>query len=433
MERDLIRMRAERRACALVSHLIASAVMANETTVEVELWLRVLHGILGSLLLLCNLICSCTVILVVSFNKKLHYSSMVMSLGLVVADLILAAIWLIQVIAYSIAGQWQLGKGGCIHFGMILVWMLYVRWCEVAVVTLDRFLIVVFPFYKYKKFHERFLVATTILAWVVPALLVMPSAFGFGEQTFRPQLSACTVYCEDKPSCIGYYALLFIVFKLIGGVLPLSLYTTMYCIGCRKRRQQKNRKLGTISAQGSTTDIPRNVDLRQTTAINNCNHQIMMTANASARVQHVQSANGSKLSIDAQSSWSHLPNPQERNSFITIFIIFVSMILTHIPIYSTSVLEHVGNLYASIPLAVHLSAVYVFLLGMFIDSIVIMRNKDFCEVLVHLVRKCTIRAGHHPRLGMDSSTLSLAESGIHQRGDHANTHEIMLYSNYGEE
>lgn len=398
--------------------------MENETTIEVELWLRVLHGVLGSTLLFCNSICSCTVILVISFNKKLHYPSMVMNLGLVIADLILSATWLVQVIAYLIAGRWQLGQGGCIHFGMILVWMLYVRWCEVAVVTLDRFHVAVLPFEKYKMFHKRFLVAATILAWVVPALLVMPSTFGFGRLSFRPQLSACTVYCERKYSCIGYYTILFLIFQVIGGVLPFILYVTLYCIGRRKRREQKNRTLGTSLVQASSTNTPpHNIELRTITCCTiNHDRQVTTTAKTSPRVEHATSFS---YSTEVESSWPHLPNQQERNSSTTIFIIFVTMILTHIPIYCTSVLEHIGNLYVSIPLVVHLSAVYIFLLGVLINSIVIMRNKDFREVLVHLVRKYTGRVHTCPRSEVNSnaSTVSVEGNGIHRNRDQANSQE----------
>ena len=395
--------------------------MANETTIEVELWLRVLHGVLSSTLFLCNSICSCTVILVISFNKKLHYPSMVMNLGLVIADLILSAIWLVQVIAYLIAGRWQLGEDGCIHFGMILVWMLYVRWCEVAVVTLDRFLVAVLPFEKYKMFHKRFLVAATILAWVVPALLVIPSVFGFGRLSFRPQLSACTVYCERKYTCIGYYTLLFLIFQIIGGVLPFVLYITLYCTDRRKRRKQKNRTLGTSSAQISSTSTPNNIELRTITrtAINrNC--QVTTITKTSARDEQ---ATYQSYSTEDESSWPHLPNQQERNSSITIFIIFVTMILTHIPIYCSSVLEHIGNVYVTIPIVVHLSAVYIFLLGVLINSIVIMRNKDFREVLVHLVRRHTGRGHTSPRSEVNSSIVSVEGTGIHRNGAQTNSQE----------
>ena len=389
--------------------------MANETTIEVELWLRVLHSILGSALLLCNSICSCTVIMVISFNKKLHYPSMVMNLGLVMADLILSVIWLVQVFAYTAAGRWELGDDGCIHFGMILVWMLYVRWCELATVTLDRFLVAVLPFERYKKFHKRFLVAATILAWVVPALLVIPSVFDFGRLSFRPQLSACTVYCERKPSCIGYYTILFLIFQIIGGVLPFTLYATLYCIGRRRR------------TQASTTNTPINIELKTTTrtAINYYDRQIITTVTATipARVEHAKSENCSTLSTDASSSWLRLPNQQERNSSVTIRIIFVTMILTHIPIYCTSVLEHIGNVYVSIPLVVHLLSVYIFHLGVLINSIVIMRNKEFREVLAHLMRKCTCRGYGCPRSGVNSDTVSVEDTGIHPSGDQANTQE----------
>lgn len=185
-----------------------------------------------------------------------------------------------------------------------------------------------------------------------------------------------------------------------------------------------NHTLGTSSVQASSTNtIPRNIELRTITctATNHMyNCQVATPAKTSPRVEH---ATSSSYSTEVESSWPHLPNQQERNSFTTIFIIFVTMIMTHIPIYCTSVLEHIGNLYVSIPLVIHLSAVYVFLLGVLINSVVIMRNKDFRDVLVHLVRKYTGRGHTCPRSEVNSSTVSVEGTGIHRNGDQANSLE----------
>ena len=416
--------------------IAASIIMANETTIDLELWLRVLHGVLGSTLLLCNTICSCTVILVISFNKKLHYPSAVMYLGLVIADLILSAIWLVQVIAYLMAGRWQLGQDGCIHFGMILIWMFYVRWCEIATVTLDRFLAAVLPFEKYKMFHKRFLVAATILAWVAPALLVLPSVFGFGNLSFRPQLSACAVYCERNYSCVGYYTMLFLIFQMIGAVLPFILYVTLYCIGRRKRRKQNNSTLGTVQTL-KIFNTPYNITqlktVTRTRTVINHDHQVMtaVIAKIPAQVKHAKSAENCFTDVESSNSSPPLPNQLERNpsttiSFRTSLSIFVTMILTHIPIYCTSVLKHFGNLYVSIPLVVHLSAVYVFLLGMLINSVIIMRSKDFRQVnaLACLARKYTGREDDSARSeGNSSSTVSVEGTRVHRNGEEANSQE----------
>ena len=410
-----------RASTSMRINFVVSLVMANYS-VEVALWLRVLHGALGSLLLTCSLFCSCTVILIVSFNKKLHYPSVVMSLGLVVADLILAATWIIQVIAYSAAGEWPLGVGGCIHFGLILDWMLCVRWSEIAVVTIDRFLIVVFPFY-YKKFSKRLLVAMTIIAWAVPAVLVMPSAFGVGKQMFIPQLSACTVDCEGKNSCIGFYSFIFVLLKLVGGVLPMILYTTMYCIGFRKRRKHNNRRLGTISSHGSTTASKtahsHSVGERwaNNSNISNGQHnQVRMDSGNGIASTTAQESERAPSPAELHSRRFQIPNTQERNALITIFIIFISMILTHAPLYSTSIFTCIGSI--SIPIIVHYTATYIFLVGVILDSIIIMRNNDFREVLVRLVRKCaTVRSTTMTRNG--STTLSLTGTGAHRNSNQA--------------
>ena len=388
---------------------------SNETGLHVELWVRVMHGAVGALLLSCNLACSCTVISVVTLNKKLHHPSMVMSLGLVMADLVLAATWNIQVIAFSVAGGWPLGDGGCVYLGLILTWMLYVRWCEVGVVALDRFFTIVFPFYKDRKRHTRFIVAMTITAWAVPGAMVLPSAFGFGRQTFRPQVSACTVECDRDRGCIGYYSALVLIFKLIGGGLPISLYIAMYCIGLKMRRKHRSRQLGTVTLRSgkdfvnvSIEDIPLrcNASGQSESTPNNT----LTTIQEDAAIPSVNSSVSKTMCFRLK-----LPNLQERNGLVTVFIIFVSMVFTHIPIYSASALEHVGNIYETIPLPVHLAAAYIFLIGLFMDSIVIMRNKDFRDVLSHTVRKWTARRNTNVTSSESAATSTTAGEGGSRR------------------
>ena len=285
-------------------------------------------------------------------------------------------------------------------------------------------------------FHKRFLVAATILAWVAPALLVLPSVFGFGNLSFRPQLSACTVYCEQNYSCVGYYAMLFLIFQIIGAVLPFILYVTLCCIGRRKKRKQNNSTLGTAQAIKTHNNITQLKTV--TCTVINHNHQVTTTKKKKIPAQVRYAKFAENCSIDAESSKSspHLPNQLERNSsttttsFRTPLSIFVTMILTHIPIYCTSVLEHFGNLYVSIPLVVHLSAVYTFLLGVLINSIIIMRSKDFRQVkfLACLARKYYHNTGSREDDSArsevnSSSTVSMEGTRVHRNGEEANSQE----------
>ena len=379
---------------------------ANETDDDLELWLRIVHGTVGTLLFLCSIIGSCTVLLLVSCNRKLRRSSIVISLGLVAADLVLAAAWLFQVLAYASGGKWTFEDRGyvCTAFGVVLVWLLYVRWSEVAVVTADRFLVVIFPFFTYQRCSKPLIVTMTILAWVVPAGLVLPSVAGFGRLLFRPQISACTVDCEGDEPCTTFYTVLFGVFLLIGGVLPALLYTTMYCIGLRKRWRYKNRRLGTVGTSSPQEPVSSSSSSGNAAEVENTDSPTHDTAQTVPR-EHVSR----KLSRTFR-----LFKPQDRRALVTIFIIFLSMLITHIPIYLFSAIRSVGNIYESTPLIVHFISVYIFILGPILDSVIIMRNKDFRDVFTNAVRKQRVRPSYNS--GRRPSVMLLLSATGERRG-----------------
>ena len=358
---------------------------------ELELWLRIVHGAMGSLLLLCSILGSCLVLLLVAYNKKLHYPSIVISIGLVAADLILAVTWLFSVLAYAGAGDWTLKDEACTFFGVMLVWLLYVRWSEVAVVTMDRFLIVIFPFFTYKRYSKPLMITMTILAWVVPAALVLPSVSGFGIYLFRPQLSSCIIDCEEDGPCTTFYTALFGVFVLIGGVLPAVLYTTMYCIGFRKRWKYKNRQLGTVESSVAGTNPQEPIS---SSSSGNPGTSEVANVDSPTHLSHEDSeavASTDDSRPRRRSRKFRLFKPRDKRALTTIFIIFLSMVITHIPIYVLSAIRSVGDIYETTPLTVHFICLYVFFLGPILDSVIIMRNKDFRDIFTNALRKQKIR------------------------------------------
>ena len=357
---------------------------------EFELWLRIVHGAMGSLLLLCSILGSCLVLLLVAYNKKLHYPSIVISIGLVAADLILAVMWLFSVLAYAGAGDWTLGDDACTFFGVMLVWLLYVRWSEVAVVTMDRFLIVIFPFFTYQRYSKPLMITMTILAWVVPAVLVLPSVSGFGSYLFSPQLSSCIIDCEEDGPCTTFFSALFGVFVLIGGVLPAVLYTTMYCIGFRKRWKYKNRQLGTVDSSVAGIN-PQDSSSSGNPAISEAANVDSPTHLSHEDSEAVASSRSDDSRPRRRSRKFRLFNPRDRRALTTIFIIFLSMVITHIPISVLSAIKGVGDIYETIHLIVHFVSLYIFFLGPIFDSVIIMRNKDFRDIFTNALRKQKIR------------------------------------------
>ena len=364
----------------------------NSTTEDdqLELWLRVVHGAVGSLLLLSSIFGSCAVLLLVSCNSKLRYPSVVISLGLVLADLIIAAFWLIQVLVLSAVGQWTLEEDVCTAMGVMLIWMLYVRWSEIAVVTVDRFLLVTFPFFTYRRCSKPLMIVMTILAWVVPAALTLPSVTGFGRYLFRIQISACTVDCEGDAPCIAFYTALFGLFLIIGGALPAILYTAMYCTGLIKRWKYKHRQLGTVGSdstpQEPTSSSNSSSETTDTRAVSSAKVKWKEEISSSTNQKEQNQSNSTPSRRRSVSSKLRL-RPRERRALITVFIIFISMVITHIPTYTLSIIRSIGDIYESTHLIVHFISTYIFLLGLVLDSVIIIRNKDFRDVIGKLVKR----------------------------------------------
>ena len=409
---------------------------ANTTELEFELWLQVAHGVAGSLLLLSSMCASCLVLLLVSCNQKLRYPSIVISLALVAVDLVVATAWLFQVLAFAIAGEWTLGDELCTGLGAILLWLLYVRWSEVAVVTMDRFLIIIFPFFTYKRYSKPLMIAMTIIAWIVPAASTLPSIFGFGRYVFRPQISVCAVECDGDTPCTRFYTALFGIFLMIGGVIPAFLYTTMYCIGRRKRWKYKNRQLGTVTVDSRSTAAtdPQEPTSTSSSSSDNVNEAIVDSPthlNYDASQQSVSDRTHTPTRRSRRVF--RLFKPRDRRAMITIFIIFISMLITHTPIYVFSALRSVREIYESIPLIVHFVGVYIFFLGPILDSVIIMRNKDFRDVLAKALRRHQVRpvnrynAGRRPSIMLllntaDRRNSTPGQSNTHSRNDNGSTH-----------
>ena len=398
---------------------IMGANSTNATEEELELWLRIFHGIVGSTLLLCSIIGSCAVLLLITCNQTLRYPSMVVSLGLVVADLVIAVAWIFQVLVLAAVGEWPLADGVCTAFGAVLVWLLYVRWSEVAIVTADRFLIVIFPFFTYQKCSKPLMVVMTLLAWIVPAALTLPSVKGFGRYTFRLQISACTVDCEGDGPCTAFYTALYGVFLVVGGVLPAVLYTTMYCTGVVKRWKYKNRKLGTVASDSSTAATNPTQEPHSSSSTSS---GYATEANTDGPGFNSDAPRGNETGDQSRQKSRRLSKfrflkPRERRALMTIFIIFISMLITHIPIYVLSSIRSVGDIYESTPLIVHLISTYIFIVGPILDSVIIMRNKDCRDVVRKSFKRRTVRTMVGYNTGRRPSVmLLLGTTGYRQNG-----------------
>ena len=77
---------------------------------------------------------------------------------------------------------------------------------------------------------------------------------------------------------------------------------------------------------------------------------------------------------------------QERRAMITFAIIFTNLVVTQIPLFFLSTTRR-ASFYRSIPIWVHLIGVNLYFLAPALEAIIIMRNRDFKNVLSRIFRR----------------------------------------------
>ena len=325
---------------------------------DVALWpfecisspLRVFHGVCMFFILVAAVAGNGTLLALVGSNRKLQTSTIMASMGLVVADLLVTFVWVFQSLASTIAGDWPFGTAFCSVFAYLYITLLYVRWSEVFAFTMDRALHIIFPFF-YNR-HSKILVTIfTLLAWILPAAVTLPTVV-MGYSSFILTLTTCSVDCGTNAACRNGLVLTFGFFITVGGIMPTAVYFTIFLYG-RKKKREMDRMLRMGSISGQKMAGPQ-----------------------------------------TKTTWFGIV-PQARKALISCFIVFLITLFTNIPVYITSSLRTQREIYGQIPFLVHYIVVYIFLAGPILDPIIIMRNKDFWEVIykIHRRRKARLFKG----------------------------------------
>lgn len=308
----------------------------NMTFECVSYSLRVFHGLFMSLVLIASLAGNITVLALVGSNRKLRTTTILVSLGLVVADILVAIIWVFQSVASTIAGEWPFGHSVCSFFSYIFVTVLYVRWCEVLAFTIDRLFHIIFPFF-YNRHAKKMVALFTVLAWTVPALVSLPAPILLGYSSYYLSVTACSINCGENHACSYGITSAFGFFITIGGVVPTVIYFIIYTYGRKKKWEMDQMlRMGSISGQ-------------------------LMAEQPRAPRFYIST--------------------QARRTLTTCFAVFLITIITNIPIYLTSALRSQHEIYNHIPISVHFIVTYIFLFGPVLDPIIVMRNRDFWEVI----------------------------------------------------
>lgn len=333
----------------------SNATPTTETTLEPELediarWLLWLHASIVAVLLVISMIGNSLALFLVTKYHQLHYRSILVSLGVVVADLLLPLVLHFQALSSSAAGRWPFGDVGCTIFGYLLFSLYYVRWLSMAIIVIDRFVAIMWPFF-YKRRSKPLLIAGSVGAWIIPFIVALPGLVGYAQSEYRSTLTLCVSDCGDDRGCFYLVVTIFGVYVLIGCALPTVLYLILYCLS-RSKRHATQLRLGT-HARPRTSGQPN-------------------------------------LSRRRSSTPSVVQAAKDHRALVTFLIVFVTLIVTQFPIYITSSIRRT-DLYQDIPIYVHYILIDIYMLSTALDPIIVMRNRDFRLALSHLLgRRSTV-------------------------------------------
>ena len=305
---------------------------------ETPTWLRAVHMTSLSIIILTSLLGNGTVLLLVAKCKQLRTRSVIVSLSVVVVDLMLTLTYTVPSLASTAAKRWPFSHSGCMAFSYLSLEAITTRWFIMAVLSVDRFSTVRFPF-SYEKRSKGVLGAVTVAAWMVPLLMSIPIVAGFGEAAFRSNIPTCRFNCVDNKKCKLYYTGYFTVSFLFGAILPIVLYVWLYW------------KAGQLRPSA--------------TVLGRMAMQIASGAIISQPIAH----------LDKNSS-------SERRARLTFLLIFVTVLATSLPVFTFLLIRTTNQtVFCKLPPLVHFIVHELFMSSASLDPLVIMRDKDFRQCL----------------------------------------------------
>ena len=305
-------------------------------------WALYYHATVLTAILLVSILGNALVLVLFARFKKLRTRSVVVSMSMVVADLLFTLTYTLQVIITTVNARWVFGDHGCTSFGFLASNLLITRWLIVSLLCLDRFLYVRFPF-SYERRGKCVLVTFTTLAWVLPLVVsTIPPVGGFVMFELRENQPACLPNCIGAlPVCRAYYFLIFTIIFVLGSILPIVLYSWLYC-KARKLRKSVNHMLGHLTIQ-----IAGGVVVSQPVGEHN---------NLVKR---------------------------EKRATITFVFIIASVVITGTPGYILQIFRSLFfDLQCQTPIYVHFIVIEFFLCAPMLTPLVIMRDRDFRRCLV---------------------------------------------------
>ncbi len=300
-----------------------------------------LHASVVTIIIVISLLGSLLVLLMIIKFKKLRHRNAMVSLSVIAADTVLVLSYHLPVLVSSFKADWIFMFVGCQIFGFLSTNFVVIRWFNMGLLALDRFCIVRFPF-SYPKIERKVLIFLTIISWMVPSLLSLGTVTGFASVAFRENVPTCLIYSPGVKRGTVFYSFVLIFSFIIGGVVPMVLYTWLFW---------QARKLRTATVNVGTV------------MINNSRQSILSSQDGQAH----------------NSSNTYKP-------VVTFAIIFVTFFLTSVPTASFQILRTLSmETWCKIPPLLHFITVEIFLSSTALDPFLVMRDRDFRKRIRHVL------------------------------------------------
>ena len=160
-------------------------------------------------------------------NKLLKEPANIFLLNLAIADLLVAVTTILFSTVTEIAQEFVLGStdvvrcGVCNFAGVFLIFLIAFSLHMLAVLSVDRFILLTWPLH-YKKVMNRWkAVVIVIIVWIIALGIAIPPVIGFGQNEFNRRFGACLPRFTGDNPVTGLNNFFYVVFVAGEAFIPM--------------------------------------------------------------------------------------------------------------------------------------------------------------------------------------------------------------------
>ena len=196
-------------------------------------------------------------VIIVTFchRKSLKQPSTIFLTSLLLADLVLVVFVMPFSVIATASGEWIFGQsieqkyGVCQFVGFMLWYGGILIVMTLALISVDRFLFIVKPFFHKKYIKPRTAVVTVLIVWISCAVLSTAPIFKIGIGQFAYSLGVCVPLFEGNPGFLAYGLSIFV--SLISCIVITTILTYCYVSDFFTNDENRFTSSGTYTSTNS--------------------------------------------------------------------------------------------------------------------------------------------------------------------------------------